>query len=282
MEAPRVESISEPMLTTPFRVRKNRRETADTRTLELVPAAESKMPAWRPGQFMMLYVFGLGEVPISICGDPEEPSVLCHSVRAVGPVSSAICDAKVGSAVGVRGPFGSAWPAEFYEGHDVVFVAGGIGLAPLRPALYRIMSNRSRYARVSLLIGSRTPDILLYRREMETWRRRGIDIRLTVDAAVPGWKDSVGPVTVLIPRIECDPSRAVAFIVGPEIMMRFAVEALAPRGIPLNRLFVSMERNMKCAAGFCGHCQLGPAFICKDGPVFPYSQLAPWLAIRNL
>jgi len=282
MEAPRVEQVPELMLTTPFRVRKNRRETVDTRTLELVPAGESKMPAWRPGQFMMLYVFGRGEIPISICGDPEESSVLFHTVRAVGPVSTAMCDAKAGSSIGVRGPFGSAWPAEFYEGHDVVLVAGGIGLAPLRPALYRIMSNRRRYARVSLLIGSRTPDILLYPRQMAAWRKRDIDIRLTVDAAAPGWKDSVGPVTVLIPRVELEPSRTVAFIVGPEIMMRFVVQALAQRGIPLNRLFVSMERNMKCAAGFCGHCQLGPAFICKDGPVFPYSQLAPWLAIRNL
>lgn len=282
MEPPRVEQISEPMLTAPFCVRKNRRETADTRTLELVPVGESKMPGWQPGQFMMLYVFGRGEIPISICGDPDESGVLFHTVRAVGPVSSAICDAKPGSAIGVRGPFGSAWPAESYEGHDVVLVAGGIGLAPLRPVLYKIMSNRSRYARVSLLIGSRTPDILLYPREMATWRKRGIDIQLTVDAAAPGWKDSVGPVTVLIPRVEFDPSRTAAFIVGPEIMMRFVVQSLAQRGIPLTRLFVSMERNMKCAAGFCGHCQLGPAFICKDGPVFPYSQLAPWLAIRNL
>ena len=282
MEAPPVEQVAELMLTSPFRVRKNRRETADTRTLELVPAGESKMPAWRPGQFMMLYVFGQGEIPISICGDPEEPSVLSHTVRAVGPVSSAICDAQVGSAIGVRGPFGTAWPAELYEGHDVVLVAGGIGLAPLRPALYRIMSNRRRYARVSLLIGSRTPGVLLYPQEMAAWRKRGIDIRLTVDAAAPGWKDSVGPVTVLVPRVEFDPFQTVAFIVGPEVMMRFVVQALSQRGIPLNRLFVSMERNMKCAAGFCGHCQLGPAFICKDGPVFPYSQLAPWLAIRNL
>jgi NAD(P)H-flavin reductase len=144
------------------------------------------------------------------------------------------------------------------------------------------MSKRSRYARVLLLIGSRTPDILLYSQEMATWRKHDIDIRLTVDAAVPGWRNSVGPVTVLIPRVQFQPSRTVAFIVGPEIMMQFVVQSLAQRGIPLNRLFVSMERNMKCAAGFCGHCQLGPAFICKDGPVFPYSQLAPWLAIRNL
>jgi NAD(P)H-flavin reductase len=282
MEIPSVEQMTEPMLTTPFEVRKNRRETDDTRTLELAPMTDVPAPAWRPGQFMMLYVFGQGEIPISISGNPKESGILSYTVRDVGPVSRAICKAKVGSAIGVRGPFGSAWPAEIYESHDVVLVGGGIGLAPLRPALYSIMANRSRYQRVSLLIGSRTPDILLYRSEIENWRRHGIDVRMTVDAAAPGWKESVGPVTVLIPRAEFDPSRTVAFIVGPEIMMRFVVQTLAQRGIPLDRLFVSMERNMKCAAGFCGHCQLGPAFICKDGPVFPYSRLAPWLAIRNV
>jgi NAD(P)H-flavin reductase len=274
--------MTDPMLTTPFRVRGNRKETADTRTLELVPASEVQMPAWRPGQFMMLYAFAQGEIPISICGDPEDRGTLLHTVRAVGPVSRAICQAKVGSAIGVRGPFGTAWPAEAYEGYDVLFVAGGIGLAPLRPAIYSIIAGRSRYSRVTLLIGSRSPDILLYRREVEKWRKHDIHIRMTVDAAAPGWNASVGPVTVLIPRAEFDPSRTVAFIVGPEIMMRFVVQALSERGIPLDRLFVSMERNMKCAAGFCGHCQLGPAFICKDGPVFPYSRLAPWLSIRNV
>jgi NAD(P)H-flavin reductase len=272
----------EPMLTTPFCVRKNRKETVDTRTLELAPMHQATTPAWRPGQFMMLYVFGQGEIPISICGDPEERSVLFHTVRDVGPVSRAICNAKVGSAIGVRGPFGSAWPAEDYEGHDVVLVAGGIGLAPLRPALYTIIASRSRYSHVFLLIGTRTPDILLYRREIEKWRKHDIDIRMTVDAAVPGWSGSVGPVTALISRAEFHPGRTVAFIVGPEIMMRFVVQTLTQRGIPSDRLFVSMERNMKCAVGFCGHCQLGPTFVCKDGPVFAYSRLEPWLAIRNL
>jgi len=275
----------EPMLTTAFRVRKNRRETADTRTLELASGNGANAPEWRPGQFMMLYVFGAGEIAISISGDPAKREILTHTVRAVGSVSRAICEAKPGSSIGVRGPFGTAWPTAEYQDHDVLLVAGGIGLAPLRPALYTIMANRRRYGRVFLLAGSRTPDILLYTGEMERWRKRDIDVRLTVDAAGPswkGWQGTVGPVTTLIPRIAFDPARAVAFIVGPEIMMRFVVQGLSQRGIPLDRLFVSMERNMKCAVGFCGHCQLGPAFICKDGPVFPYSYLKPWLAIRNL
>ena len=280
MEVQRVEQIPEAMLTAAFRVRRNRRETADTRTLELASIAEG-VPAWRPGQFMMLYVFGAGEIPISICGDPAERDCIVHTVRAVGPLSRAICDAKEGSTLGLRGPFGSEWPIKDAEGQDVILVAGGIGLAPLRPVLHAVTANRGSYNRVSLLAGARTPDIFLYRREIDRWRRRGVDVRLTVDAAAPGWNGAVGPVTTLIPRTEFDPSRAVAFIVGPEIMMRVVAQALAERGISYDRLFVSLERNMKCAIGFCGHCQLGPAFICKDGPVFPYSKLKPWLAIRN-
>jgi NAD(P)H-flavin reductase len=239
-------------------------------------------PAWRPGQFMMVYVFGQGEIPISISGDPAKRDRIVHTVRAVGAVSRAICKAKEGSAIGLRGPFGSAWPTELTAGYDILVVAGGIGLAPLRPVLHSVIANRGRYGHVFLLGGARTPDIFIYRDEMDRWRRGGIDVRLTVDAAAPGWRASVGPVTTLIPRVEFDPSRTAAFIVGPEIMMRVVVDALAQRAIPHDRLFISMERNMKCAVGFCGHCQLGPTFICKDGPVFPYSRLAPWLAIRNV
>jgi NAD(P)H-flavin reductase len=273
--------LTNPMLPAPFRVRKNYRESTDTRTLELV-STNGSTPAWRPGQFMMVYLFGEGEIPISISGNPAQMDRIIHTVRGVGPVSRAICRTKQGSAIGLRGPFGSSWPTATAEEHDVVLVAGGIGLAPLRPAIETIMANRSRYRRVFLLAGARTPDIFLYRSEMNRWQKRGIDVRMTVDAAAPDWRGSVGPVTTLIPRVEFDPSQTVAFIVGPEIMMRVVVQALAQRGIPQDRLFVSMERNMKCAVGFCGHCQLGPAFICKDGPVFPYSKLEPWLAIRNM
>jgi NAD(P)H-flavin reductase len=231
---------------------------------------------------MMVYVFGQGEIPISISGDPAQRDRIIHTVRAVGPVSRAICEAKQGAVIGLRGPFGSAWPTECAQDRDVVLVAGGIGLAPLRPVVQAVMSNRRNYRRVFLLAGARTPDIFLYRSEVDRWRKRDIDVRLTVDAASPGWTGPVGPVTTLIPRIEFDSTRTVAFVVGPEIMMRVVVDALALRGVAHERLFVSMERNMKCAVGFCGHCQLGPTFICKDGPVFPYSILKPWLSIRNM
>jgi NAD(P)H-flavin reductase len=274
-------TLVDPMAPAPFRVRTNRKESPDTRTLELVPAS-AQIPAWTPGQFMMLYVFGAGEIPVSISGDPGAIQSLVHTVRAVGAVSRAICDSRPGGAIGVRGPFGSAWPIERCEARDVVLVAGGLGLAPLRPVILSLMKNRKRYARVSLLIGTRTPEILLYSREIDRWKKRGIGVEISVDAAAPGWSGVVGPVTALIPRADFDPSRTTAFIVGPEIMMRFTVQALLHRGVSTDELFVSMERNMKCAVGFCGHCQLGPAFICKDGPVFSYSRLEPWLSIRSM
>jgi NAD(P)H-flavin reductase len=148
--------------------------------------------------------------------------------------------------------------------------------------LYLIMKERRRYGRVFVLVGARAPEVILYKREMDGWRKHDIDVRLTVDMAQPGWHGAVGPVTTLISRIEFGAPQTAAFIVGPEIMMQFVVKALTERGVPLDQLFLSMERNMKCALGFCGHCQLGPAFICKDGPVFSYSRLEPWLRIRNL
>jgi NAD(P)H-flavin reductase len=273
---------AEPMFPELFRVTRNRKETAETRTLELASARGGNAPVWRPGQFMMLYAFGTGEIPISLSGDPARSGVITHTVRAVGPVSRVICEAKPGFPIGVRGPFGTAWPTERYQEHDIVLVAGGIGLAPLRPALYAIIADRSRYGRVSLLVGSRNPDIVLYRSEMDRWRKRDIDVRITVDSALPGWHRSVGPVTTLVPRSRFDAAKTIAFIVGPEVMTRFAVQALSERGIPADRLFVSLERNMKCAVGFCGRCQLGSTFLCKDGPIFPYAQVERWLTIRSM
>jgi NAD(P)H-flavin reductase len=269
------------MLPALFRVRRNRKENADTRTLEL-ESANGAIPSWLPGQFMMIYAFGAGEIPVSICGDPSKRDALCHTIRAVGDISRTICQAKPGSVLGARGPFGSAWPIPEYDTYDVVIVAGGLGLAPLRPVIYSVMANRRRYGRVVVLLGARTPDILLYGAEIDRWRKRDINVQLTVDSAPPGWAGVVGPITKLIPRAEIDGARSVAFIVGPEIMMRLAAAALAQRGLPPDRMFLSMERNMKCAVGFCGHCQLGPAFICKDGPVLSYARLQPWLSIRNL
>jgi NAD(P)H-flavin reductase len=256
------------MVPMPFRVRHVRRETHDTYTLQLEPPDRDF--AFAPGQFNMLYIYGVGEVPISISGDPQEPERLVHTVRTVGLTTRAICQSRRGQILGIRGPFGSPWPLEAAVGNDVVLVTGGIGLAPLRPVLYHLLAHREKYGKLVLLYGARTPRDLLYRRELERWLSRfDVDVHVTVDhAQTEEWRGHVGVVTKLIPRAAFDPFQSTAMICGPEIMMRFTVLELGKLGVPVESMYISMERNMKCAVGFCGHCQYGPTFICKDGPVF--------------
>ncbi len=260
-------------------MRARRRETRDTWTLAL----DAGGLAFLPGQFNMLYAFGIGEIPVSISGDPAAPAPLVHTVRAVGAVSQAIARLKPGEALGLRGPFGTAWPVAESAGSDVVVVAGGLGLAPLRPALYRLLAERARYGRIALLYGSRSPDDILYRREIERWRRRlDVAVEVTVDHAPASWRGHVGVVTKLIERAAFDPDNTVAMVCGPEIMMRFTAAALATAGVSPERIHVSMERNMKCAVGHCGHCQFGPALICRDGAVMRYDRVRPFLTVREL
>jgi NAD(P)H-flavin reductase len=231
----------------------------------------------------MLYVFGVGEVPISISGDPTQPQTLVHTTRAVGVVTQAIRALKRGATLGVRGPFGSHWPVEACVGKDVVLVAGGIGLAPLRPVIYQLLAQRKQYGNIILLYGTRTPADILYQRQLAQWRARfDLDVDITVDRASDTWRGNVGVVTKLIPKAAFDPVDTVAMICGPEVMMRFTIMELVKLGLPEEDIFVSMERNMKCAIGFCGHCQFGPSFICKEGPVLRYDQIKPWFGIREL
>lgn len=263
-----------------LRVTGNRRELSDTWTLELDP--EGPFP-FKPGQFNMMYAFGIGEAPISISGDPAAPETLVHTIRAVGKVTEALCAARPGTLIGIRGPYGTDWPVAAAEGSDVVVLAGGIGLAPLRPALFHLMNNRSRYGRVSILYGGRSPEALLFPAEVKRLRSRfDVQVEVTVDAAPPSWRGNVGVVTTLVRRAAFDPGNTTAFVCGPEIMMRFALVELGRAGVATDRTFVSMERNMKCAIGFCGHCQYGTEFICKDGPVFAYSDIEHLFRIREL
>jgi NAD(P)H-flavin reductase len=249
-------------------------------TLELTPASGF---GFVPGQFNMLYMFGLGEVAISLSGDPAEESHVVHTVRAVGAVSRAITRLRRHDVIGVRGPYGSYWPLLDCEGSDVVIVAGGLGLAPLRPVIYHVLAYRERYGRVVVLYGARGTADILYRRELEAWRRRlDVDITVTVDHAAADWRGNVGVVPALIAHTAIDPDHAIAMVCGPEIMMRFTINALQQRGLAMNRIFVSMERNMKCAIGLCGHCQFGPAFVCRDGPVFRFDRIAPFFNIREI
>jgi len=271
-----VELASDPMMPAPHLIRRLRNETDDTFTLEIEPTNGADRFSFAPGQFNMLYVFGVGEVPISISGDPIGPKPLQHTTRVVGAVTKAMRRLKRGDVIGIRGPFGSHWPVESAMGRDLVIVAGGIGLAPLRPALYRLMAEREKYRRIVLLYGTRTPEDILYRRELERWRGKfDLEIYVTVDRASAGWRGNVGVVTTLIARAPFDPSNAVALVCGPEVMMRYTVMELQKRGVASDRTYVSMERNMKCAIGFCGHCQYGPNFICKDGPVFRFDRIEP-------
>jgi NAD(P)H-flavin reductase len=265
----------------PWRVSSTTRENEDTWTLRLAPAGDDGM-AYEPGQFTMLYAFGAGEVPISISGDPAAAGELVHTVRAVGAVTKAVCSLPEGRQLGVRGPFGRGWPLDAAEGRDLVIVAGGVGLAPLRPAIYRALAERRRFARLILLYGGRTPAQLLFREELAEWgAREDFEVAVTVDAAELGWEGRVGVVPSLIgpAGLAAD---AVALVCGPEVMMRFSADALRDAGLDSGRIFLSMERNMRCAVGHCGHCQWGPAFVCRDGPVFSYAEAAPRLRVVDL
>jgi NAD(P)H-flavin reductase len=271
-----------PMLPVSYVVADKRQDLADTWTLELEPAGGGGVDAFGPGQFSMIYAFGAGEVPISVSGGGEAGGRLGHTIRAVGAATGALCAIEPGAQVGLRGPFGNTWPMDEAKGGDVVVVCGGIGLAPLRLALNHLIANRDSYRAVSLLYGARTPDEMLYPSELQRWRDAGISVAVSVDSAPGGWDGRVGLVTTLIPDAGFEGARTTAMLCGPEVMMRFVSQALEDRGVPLDSIYVSLERNMKCAVGHCGHCQLGHRFVCKDGPVFPVGRIGTLLGVREL
>lgn len=271
------------MVPRPFRIEKRSEETTDTFTVELMPLDDGPTLAFTPGQFNMLYVFGKGESALSISGDPANPRTLVHTIRAVGTVTRGAQALGPGAVVGIRGPFGTPWPVEEAKGKNVLVIAGGIGLAPLRPVIYHVLKRRTEYQQATLLYGARTPSDMLYRSQLRRWRARfDFEAHVTVDSAQKDWRGHVGVVPGLIPLGRPEAGTTVVMICGPEIMMRFTVRDLLDRGIPPEHIYVSMERNMKCAVGHCGHCQLGPEFVCRDGPVFPWSRIQPRLAIREL
>lgn len=282
MESAEVAAVDDPFLPQPYRVERRRRELVGAVTLELAPLAGER-PDFLPGQFNMLYVFGVGEVAVSLSGDADRGRTLVHTIRNVGAVSGALTRLEVGASLGVRGPFGSAWPLAEAEGADLLFVAGGLGLAPLRPAIYAALAQRERYGRVVIMVGSRTPGDILYHRELERWRRRpDLEVLLTVDYGEAGWNGHVGVVPALIPHAGLDPRETLALVCGPEVMMRFTATALLAAGLDAGCIHLSMERNMKCAIGLCGHCQFGPLFVCKDGPVLPLERIAGILAVSEI
>lgn len=274
------------MLPAGFRVVARAVETRDSVTLTLSPAAPPPVPLtqFTPGQFMMLYAHGVGEVAISVSGDPSvKDGTLIHTIRDVGAVSRALHDAPLGTIIGVRGPFGRGWNLHAGSDRDLVIVAGGVGLAPLRPVVLAALAAPEKFRRLTLVVGARSPADILYRTELETWQARtDLTVELTIDQPVAGWTGGVGFVTESLHRIDLDPDRTTALLCGPEPMMRFCARALTDRGVHSRDIQVSVERNMQCGAGVCGHCQLGELLLCRDGPVVDYAVAEPLLRIPEL
>lgn len=281
MLGPNLTLLAQPGPMTPrvYRVVSRREDLADTVTLGLAPVGEA-CPLPSSGQFNMLWAFGIGEVPISLAG--LEDGILSHTIRAVGAVTTALCACEVGEEIGVRGPFGTGWDLTQAAGRDILIVAGGLGVAPIRPLVKELVTNRDKYGRAVLLVGARTPEMLLYRNELLAWQARlDIEVEVTVDAASPHWRGNVGVVTSLINQVSFDAAKTTAFVCGPEVMMRFVAQAVRNCGVSEAEILLSFERNMHCAVGHCGHCQLGSYFVCKDGPVLSWKTAEPLLQVRE-
>ncbi|MEV6391501.1 FAD/NAD(P)-binding protein [Nocardia xishanensis] len=267
----------------PYRVVGRTVQTSDTVTLRLEPIHQAAQ-RFRAGQFMMLYSFGVGEIAISISGNPAAgDGILEHTIRAVGAVSAALHDTDIGGLVGVRGPFGTGWDLASAAGGDLVIVGGGVGLAPLRSAVLAALAARADYRRIVLVSGARTPADMLFRHDQELWPAAGaIELHQTVDHPAPGWRGRVGFVSEPLAHLSLEPGRTTALLCGPEPMLRLCAQALLRKGIPAGDIQVSLERNMQCGVGRCGHCQLGTLLLCRDGPIVDYSVAEPLLAVREL
>ena len=274
--------LPDPMLPEFLPVQRFSRESADTFTLSFDTRGRGGF-SFAPGQFNMLYAFGVGEVPISISGDPARPGELVHTIRAVGAVTRALERARKGGPVGVRGPFGSSWPVALDSGRDIVLVAGGIGLAPLKPVIHHVLNRREDFGKLVIVYGARTPADILFKKQLAQWTHRpDLELAVTVDRGDPGWRGHTGVVTTLLGRVSFDPGNAAAYLCGPEVMMRFAGRELQKLGLPDERIFLSLERNMKCALAHCGRCQLGGTLICRDGAVYRRDRVMPLMATKEL
>lgn len=279
------EPNQDPWLSHPVRIAGITREIPGVLTLdfEFEDSARAATWAFRPGQFTMLYVPGVGESAISISGDAADTGRIRQTIRDAGNVTHSLTGLPIGATIGLRGPFGSSWPVDECRGRDVILVAGGIGLAPLRPVIYHMLHHRQQYQELTLIVGAREPALLLYPGEFEHWRTQGLNIIPTVDHADESWRGGVGVVTTVLERLWLrSPAETMLMTCGPEVMMWYTMQTALGRGIPAGSLFLSMERNMNCAIALCGHCQFGPYFLCREGPVFRFEQLRSILRIDDL
>jgi NAD(P)H-flavin reductase len=264
------------------RVMAIRPETPGVFTLDLVFRDPCHAFRFEPGQFTMLHLPGIGEAAISIASDPTVPSPVSHTFRAVGNVTHALARLNAGDEVLVRGPFGRGWRLADMCGRDVIVAAGGLGLASLRAAICSLARHRGDYGSVAILHGAKTPAALLFTREHDRWRDAGLNVFTIVDAADDRWRGGIGVVPDLFADLDIEPGSTSLLCCGPEPMMQAVVARAAQAGIASGDIFLSLERNMSCAAGFCGLCQFGAAFVCKDGPVFRHDTIAPFLAVPHL
>ncbi len=282
-KAQNFKSLKNPWTPIIYRVKEKYQENELNTTFILEPDSDKCIPKMKPGQFNMLYAFGLGEIPISVSSLESEHPYLCHTIQGVGAISNHCYNLKIGDKIGVRGPFGTAWPVDKAEGKDVIIIAGGVGLAPLRPVIELIGNERFKFKRVNVLYGSRDPHSILFHTDVISWQSDPlINFQVSVDHCKKGWRGNVGVVTSLLNLASFNPSETVAYLCGPEIMMRFSAYALLDAGIDPSNIYLSMERNMKCAIGQCGHCQWGSNFVCKDGAVFNYKKIQKELSIKEL
>ncbi|MFN6545103.1 FAD/NAD(P)-binding protein [Mycolicibacterium nivoides] len=278
-----IETMPSAMTPVPYQVQRCIDETRDSSTLHLQPVREA-LNTPQPGEFMMMYAFGIGEIAVSVSGIPKASDhTITHTVRSVGAVSRALCNSQVGSVIGMRGPFGAGWNLTEAAGRDLVIVGGGVGLAPLRPVVHGVLAERDAYGKVTLIVGARGRDDFLFDAELRQWARsENIDVQLTVDVPVQGWPGEVGFVTEPLRKLSVRPENTTAYLCGPEPMMRNSAQELLRKGFAAKDIRVSLERNMQCGIGWCGHCQLGPLLLCRDGPVVGYDVAQPLLAVAEL
>ena len=269
-----------PYLIHPATIVERKQESTDIVTfrLQLTDPALQKAFRFEAGQFNMLYVFGVGEVAISIVSDPDEPDFLDHTIRIVGRVTQVLGKMQVGETLGIRGPFGKGWPMTEAKGKDILVVTGGLGCAPVVGAIEYIFRRREEYGDMTILHGVKTPHDLLYRERYDIWRHQPrTQVLLTSDEPGKTWHNHVGVVTELFDDLRVDPDNTLVMMCGPEIMMRIACNILTHKGLRPDFMHVSLERHMECGIGLCGHCQLGPFFLCKDGPVMRLDQVMPFM-----
>lgn len=256
--------------------------TIFTLRLRITDPEQHATYSFAPGQFNMLYLHGIGEVPISIVSDPEDIHLFDHTIRGVGRVSKGLAQLEAGDRLGIRGPYGRGWPLELAEDRDIMIVTGGLGCAPVVSVINYIMRRRDRFRRLVIMQGVKHADDLIWRNQYEHWSQLpDTQVLVAADQGAELWPWHVGHVTDLFDQVKLDFATAIAMMCGPEGMMKAAADQLLPRGMKEEHVYLSMERSMKCAMGLCGHCQRGGDFVCKDGPVMNYAQLKPLLGVRG-